>query len=87
MNPMLAAILYPIAKQYIVDFLRKKSKDSSNKVDDKLVAAVEVALEGKDYEDVVASTSREIERAAKKVKAVKEVVNDIKGTKKSRKKK
>lgn len=85
MNPMLVAMLYPIAKNFIVDILRKKSADSSNTIDDKLVAAVEVALEGKDYHQVVDSTSREIERAADKIKAVKAMVK--KPSKKSKAKK
>jgi hypothetical protein len=85
MNPMLVAMLYPIAKNFIVDILRKKSADSSNTIDDKLVAAVEVALEGKDYHQVVDSVSREIERAADKVEAVKELVKKPAKKKKSKK--
>jgi hypothetical protein len=78
-------MLYPIAKNFIVDILRKKSADSSNTIDDKLVAAVEVALEGKDYHQVVDSVSREIERAADKVEAVKELVKKPAKKKKSKK--
>jgi len=85
MNPMLVAMLYPIAKNFIVDILRKKSADSSNTIDDKLVAAIEVALEGKDYHQVVDSVSREIERAADKVDAVKELVKKPAKKKKAKK--
>lgn len=85
MNPMLAAILYPIAKNFIVDLLRKRAAETNNTVDDKLVAAVEVALAGKDYHQVVDSVSREIERGVEKVEAVKAMVKKPSKKKKAKK--
>lgn len=73
-------LLYPVAKKYLVQFLRKEAAKSSNTLDDKLVAAVEVSLEGKDYNDVINSVKKEVKRAEAKVKVVKAAI------KKSRKK-
>lgn len=81
MNPI-AMLLYPVAKKFLVQFLRKEASKSSNTLDDKLVAAVEVSLEGKDYNDVLESVKKEAERAKEKVDAVKAVV---KKARKSRK--
>lgn len=80
MNPI-AMLLYPVAKKFLVQFLRKEAAKSSNTLDDKLVSAVEVSLEGKDYNDVINSVKKEVDRAKEKVDVVKAAVKKRKSKK------
>lgn len=77
MNPI-AMLLYPVAKNFLVQFLRKEAAKSSNTLDDKLVTAVEVSLEGKDYNDVINSVKKEAARAKEKVDVVKAAIKPAK---------
>lgn len=74
-------LLYPVAKKFLVQFLRKEAAKSSNTLDDKLVSAVEVSLEGKDYNDVINSVKKEVDRAKEKVDVVKAAVKKRKSKK------
>lgn len=78
-----------IAAPFLVDILKRESRKTTNTVDDQLVDMVEKAIEGKSYEDMVASTKKEVARAKAKVEEVKdavdEIVDTVKGKKKSKK--
>lgn len=81
MKSLLRNLLTKYASKLLVDVLRDKAKKTDNKLDDKLVDAVDAALEGKDYDDIVASTKKEAKRAKAKVTAVKTAVKELKNTK------
>lgn len=78
MKNLLRNLLVKYAGKLLVDVLRDKAKKTDNKLDDKLVDAVDAALEGKDYDDIVASTKKEVKRAKTKVTAVKTAVKELK---------
>lgn len=71
-------LLYPVAKKYLVQFLRKEAVKTSNTLDDKLVTALEVSLEGKDYNDVLVSVKKEAARAKEKVDTIKAAIKPAK---------
>lgn len=81
MKSLIKNLFAKYASKFIVDVLREKAKKTDNKLDDKLIEAVDAALEGKDYEDIVASTKKEVKRAKAKVAAVKTAVKELKNTK------